>query len=152
MISNPCRVLFCEKFIRIFRFMHVDARNPTSTLHWLLKCWGITGLNNALAPGAVLHPFGTKFGAGRLEHRHRPRRGPPPRDLHQQRSVSLWGAFWSPGGDGDDSGWSYLETVPRLPGPDPGPLVPAREGATSGPPSTGTLRFLPPGIWPSEGT
>ena len=33
-----------------------------------------------------------------------------------------------------------------MPGPDPRQLVPAHEGATSGPPSPATLRFLSPGI------
>ena len=67
-----------------------------------------------------------------------------------EQSVNLWGAFRSPGDGGDDSWWCYLEMVPRLPGPDPGPLAPAREGATSGPPSTVTPWFLPPGTPPSE--
>ena len=31
------RVLFCEKIIWVFRCMHADAQNPTSTLRWLLN-------------------------------------------------------------------------------------------------------------------
>ena len=31
------KVLFCEKIIRIFRCMHADAQNPTSTLRWFLN-------------------------------------------------------------------------------------------------------------------
>ena len=37
MNSDPSKVLFCEKFIRVLRCMHADAQNPTSTLHWFLN-------------------------------------------------------------------------------------------------------------------